>query len=253
MRRPRGNAYGVRSFSFGGPDDESEAEAEAWRRRSSPPENELPKAVAVDAVLGRGPDAVVAVSVVQAYTTGLSFEVAVRLRTSPRGLLRHGLHALMDGGWDDEEVDLDQRLLLGVEYADGRVATNLDMFGWPGWLGGPAEAEPGLAGDRRDTPGDGPLLLTTSGGGGGDRTYDHVFWLSPLPPPGPLAFVCAWSGFGIAETRTVVDGAAISAAGSRAEELWPWEPEPETELAVRPPRLPATGWFGEVARRRGGR
>ena len=46
----------------------------------------------------------------------------------------------------------------------------------------------------------------------------------PLPPPGPLAFICAWPGRGIAASRTEVDGAAIRAAADTAVPLWPDDP-----------------------------
>jgi hypothetical protein len=42
----------------------------------------------------------------------------------------------------------------------------------------------------------------------------------PLPPPGPLAFICAWPGRGIPTARTEVDGAAIRAAADAAVTLW---------------------------------
>ncbi len=46
-------------------------------------------------------------------------------------------------------------------------------------------------------------------------------WLWPLPPPGPLTFVCAWPAEGVEETHAQIDGAEILAASARAVELWP--------------------------------
>jgi hypothetical protein len=46
----------------------------------------------------------------------------------------------------------------------------------------------------------------------------------PLPPPGPLAFICAWPGRGIGASRVEVDGAAIREAADAAVTLWPDDP-----------------------------
>ncbi len=128
--------------------------------------------------------------------------------------------------------DSDERLLLGVEYADGRTATN---FQSPGFRGMPADDDPYQP------------LLSPMGGGGGGRSFDQPFWLTPLPPAGPLVVVCAWSAFDIPESRTVLDGAAIVEAASRAVVLWPPSP-PRDEAPVEPPepRVPDGGWFASV-------
>jgi hypothetical protein len=49
----------------------------------------------------------------------------------------------------------------------------------------------------------------------------------PCPPPGPLAFSCAWPGRGIPSSRMEIEGAAIRAAADTAVTLWlddPWIP-----------------------------
>jgi hypothetical protein len=45
-------------------------------------------------------------------------------------------------------------------------------------------------------------------------------WVWPLPPPRPFAFVCAWPGGGIAESRAEIDAASILEAAGRAVTLW---------------------------------
>ncbi len=95
-------------------------------------------------------------------------------------------------------------LRFGVALADGRRAT-LSRF--PG------------RGDGVDQP-TGPLL-TTRRGGGNDATWTSELWLWPLPPPRPLAFVCAWPSEGIPETRAEIDATPIVAAADRAVVLWP--------------------------------
>ncbi len=54
------------------------------------------------------------------------------------------------------------------------------------------------------------------GGGGGGRRYDMGYWVWPLPPPGPVTFVCEWPAYGIPENHVVVEGALFLAAAGRA-------------------------------------
>lgn len=55
-------------------------------------------------------------------------------------------------------------------------------------------------------------------GGGMSRAnrseQDYVVW--PLPPAGPLAFVCEWPANDIPVTRVEIDGTAILRAGEEA-------------------------------------
>jgi hypothetical protein len=69
----------------------------------------------------------------------------------------------------------------------------------------------------------------------------------PLPPVGPVAVVLVWPGFGTAESRTVLDGAAVRAAASSRQILWTASVSGGGTLAAAtPPRLPP-GWFAEPA------
>lgn len=61
-------------------------------------------------------------------------------------------------------------LRFGLRFADGSTVTNMRR--------GVSEAE-------------GPLLRPT-GGSGADRTYTLGYWCEPLPPEGPMFFVCQW-------------------------------------------------------------
>ena len=99
-------------------------------------------------------------------------------------------------------------LRFGVEFADGPKGTT---------TGGPGTAAEG------DPPA-GPLLMPRDGGGGGDR-WDQSFWLWPLPPPGPVAFVVEWPSEGIELTRHEVDAAPILEASKGSTTLWPESPD----------------------------
>ena len=167
------------------------------------------------------------------FSTGIQLDLMVRVRTEPAGALRYRLHELV-GGFVPAEDTAGQRLLLGLEYADGRTATNLTGPAW--WPAEGAEPDP-----------EHPTLMPV-GGGGGDRSIDQSYWLTPLPPPGPLTFICAWSAFGIAESRTVIDLSGLAAAASAVQELWPWQPPDDQPREPVRPDLPAGSWFAEAER-----
>lgn len=220
--------YGTGTAGGDGPDRE---QLERSRRRFSRPENEVPRVLPVSAVLGRTDDAVVALVGVAAYTTGLSLDAVVRLRVRPPGMRGGALHELT-GGWGAYGAERATGLLLGLEYADGRTAST---------LGGPRQWPPGELGD------DEPTILQ-QGGGGSELSVDESWWLSPLPPDGPLAVVCAFEAVGIAETRTELS-AAWTSEGSAAQVLWPWQPEDASPPPEPDP--PTSGWFAQRLRRGG--
>lgn len=108
-------------------------------------------------------------------------------------------------------------LRFGVRYADGRVAINTDARPLPS-----PEVEPGH-----------PILWTVQAAGGGPmRRLDLTYWIWPLPPPGPLTFVCEWPIYGIPETQVAIDAGPLLKAAGRSVTLWPEEPG-EHELSFR--------------------
>jgi hypothetical protein len=193
-----------------GPDEE-------FFRRMSAPENEIPVAVPLTTLLARTEDVAVALVGLRVYSTGLTFDLALRVRPAavsrfqPRGTWPpHGF-------WHEG-------LLVGVELSDGRRLSTADEQ-WP-----PA---PG-----RDA------ALTMAAGSGGDTTYDQTYWLHPLPPEGPLQIVVRGDELGIPETATELDGAAIRRAAGQVVELWPWAPPPHDEpVPPAAPEVPPDSWF----------
>jgi hypothetical protein len=103
----------------------------------------------------------------------------------------------------DAESLPDALLRFGVQYADGRSVSILD-------------APTGEAPDP-------DRLMISSGpgtGGGVDGwSFDMEYRVRPLPPPGPLAFICTWPGRGIPTSRMEVEGAAVRAAADAAVTL----------------------------------
>jgi hypothetical protein len=178
----------------------------AW---AGPPENVLPAAVALDAVLGQTEETAVAVIDARAYPTGLALGLSVVRRTAPPPGAPPG--PFFSFG---PRAEGDPRF--GVRFADGRRAV---LEGAPRHTGGP------------------DIRLSAGGGGGGSRRWDMHLWLWPLPPAGPLTLAFVWPAEGIDEHVVAIDAEPIRAAAARAVELWPDD---------RPPRpgggASATAW-----------
>jgi hypothetical protein len=109
----------------------------------------------------------------------------------------------------------DEVLRLTIQFADGRSVTNLD----------PAPRDPEVPAFEQ------PMLSRGSGtgqvgsGSSADRwAFDMDYRARPLPPPGPLAFICEWPARGIPSSRVEVDGATILRAAEAAVRLWPDDP-----------------------------
>ncbi|MEX5719374.1 hypothetical protein [Geodermatophilus maliterrae] len=179
------------------------------------PENELPVALPQNVLVARTDDAVVALLGMHVCSTGLAFDLSVRVRPgSPSGtelhdvLWRHGPGA--------------PPLLLGLELADG---TRVDDVGEPEWGG--------------------DVVFTQTSGSGSEYSVDHSWWLSPVPPAGPLTVVVWCPELGLPETSTVLDGTAIRVAADRVVALWPWEPPRRRgpDQPPSPPEIPEDSWF----------
>ena len=183
--------------------DEPELEESPQPVWLNPPEDMLPGVVPVEPILGRSEQAVVMLTGIRAFPTGLAMSLAVRTRARVKGLnlndevfdgpYRHAL----DSDWRRD------RFNWGVEFADGRRATNVDP-----WVDGGLERAP-------DHP-----VLSGGGCGGSDRSADRDYWLWPLPPAGPLKIVCQWLTLDIGPTTTEIDGALAVAAAARSRPVW---------------------------------
>lgn len=192
----------------GEPDDD-------LHRRAEPPENEVPVALPHNVLLARTDDVAVSLLGLQVCSTGVLFHVDVRVRASALRRLDHRLNELV---W--AHGPRCSRFLLGVEFSDGRRASSL-----PGGSSG-------------------GVLLQSRGGGGGETSIDQSWWLSPLPPEGPLHLVVRCPDLGLPESMVELDGGEIRRAAERVVVLWPWEPSPErSDLQARLPDLPDDSWF----------
>ncbi len=167
--------------------------------------------VPLDLLLTHSETAAVRVQHLVAFPSGFEFEVVAHFRpTGETWDPMHGLSGLRGKPGDRYGVLSDEHLRIGVEFADGRKATNV---GPPMWSVAAGTKGPMLH------PGD---------GGAGHSMANTTYWAWPLPPPGPLAFVCEWPQYDVRLTRREIDSQLLIEAASRAIELWPDE-EPAGE------------------------
>jgi hypothetical protein len=170
-----------------------------------PPDAEFPGVVPLGTlILGRTERAAVAVTGLSAYSAGFEIFVTARFRPDP------------DAGPGDrgpgrpEPGGARRSFRLGLQLADGTRV--IGQHGGPGRPGGPGP-DPGTEPDR-------PILRPFLGGGG-PRSSFWRWWAWPLPPAGPLEFVCEWPALGIPETRAGLDAQLILDAAGRSTRLWP--------------------------------
>jgi hypothetical protein len=179
-----------------------------------PPDGVVGHTIPLNLVIGRAEKAAVWIPALTVYPDGFEFEVEIRHRLDdeqfehPFFMAHHPRHRRRA---TSEELPA-ELLRLGVEFSDGRKATNL---GAPHWLRPEdPDAEP-----------EGPLLQPSGGGGGGGGRWRHGFYVWPLPPAGPLTFVCEWPAATIELTRSEIATDSLRAAAAAAVVLWTDEPD----------------------------
>jgi hypothetical protein len=135
----------------------------------------------------RSDRAAIAITSVSAHTNGFEFVVT--------RLIRPGTP-----GWDQEPFAAHRSFEASPQLSDGRTVST----GKP-----PGDAEPA-----------GPFLRL-SGGGGCSHYNQSRWWAWPLPPSGPLEFICRWPTLGISETRVSIEAELILDAARRSVQVWP--------------------------------
>ena len=173
--------------------------APLWDR---PSEGTIPAVVAVNEVIVRTEQVVVALELVRVYTNGFTL----------------GLVALANPQDDDEEswsfFGLGGRGArgdrsfprLGIRFADGRTA-------------GRHSAWHPDARDDRGMPTE-PIVRMVNAGGGGSGGMRANFWAHPLPPPGPLDIVVGLPGLDDLERVVTLDADRIISASHEARVIW---------------------------------
>ncbi len=186
---------------FEAPPPPPEPEPRARTPWDGPPNNVLGIVVPLNAVLAQSPRAAVTLGSITAYQDGFEFDYLIRSTEEKLGqaLADHMHRRRSEAAGPDLPDDL---FRLGIEFADGTRVTTLGST-LP--FGSPAA--------------EGPMMVPRGGGGSFERWLGN-WWVTPLPPPERLEFVCEWPAAGIALTRKEIDVAPILGAAARAVTLW---------------------------------
>jgi hypothetical protein len=169
----------------------------ALRRRVprpwDPPETEFPAIVPISTLQfdQSGPSAI-AITGMSAYSNGFEISVTRLIRPDAPGFDQDPVPGAARGTLAER-----QPFQISLQLSDGRVIAS-------GRSPGEADAS-------------GPILVPRGGGG----TSHHLllrWWAWPLPPSGPLEFICR---LGTGETRVGLDAQLILDAARRSVQVWP--------------------------------
>lgn len=162
-----------------------------------PPRDELGRGVAFDDVLlARGDDLALLLSAGSAFSTGFGFRLVAVARPGTER---------WEPIWSERELRQsvpDDALQVAVEFSDGRRA-----FDKPPWV-------------REENPSPERPVLRREGSHGHGAGYEISYWAWPLPPPGPLTFVCRWRAQGVPLSRHTMDAGPILEAAARVQRIW---------------------------------
>ena len=170
----------------------------------NPPEAEIPAIVPIDTLRFEQSDqAAVAITGLLAYSQGFEITVIRLIRPGVPGMDEDlpsprdtpaGRRALADRLMDR------QYFQISLQLSDGQTVIS--------------------DGRRGDAEPPGPILQRR-GGGGTSHFQQLRWWAWPLPPAGPLEFICQWPTYGITETRVSIDAQLILDAARRSVRPWP--------------------------------
>lgn len=174
-----------------------------------PPSDELPGVALVGGFFHKSQRMVVALKLVEVYSTGCLLELVWSVRRGNES--DQEWRETVEASYNHPRSSLDTRtgLELGVATADGRKAVAA--------IHGPStfpEAEE-VAGP----------VLTTLGGGGGSNNDEYVqftgrYWLWPLPVEEDTTLVVRWQALGIPECSLVLPGVQLAEALGRVLNYW---------------------------------
>lgn len=161
--------------------------------RTGPAQDEVGVLALSSFQLARTDEVVVAVRGITAYSDGLLLSVVVLFADEQKA---------EDLGWAMQDFSRSPgRFRFGTVFADGRSATS----------------------GTRDAPmvqvHDGPSMVLLRSLPGA-LSWDGTYWLSPLPPSGPLVLGCRWADRGIAETLVEIDPEPLLTAAATSGPVW---------------------------------
>lgn len=167
----------------------------------SAPRGTLPGIVPIERVLARNDRVAVCLTRVAAYSTGFELDLLAMITPDEDDfdhLMFHRQHMLRRDAVDGIPPEV---LRFGIRFADGSRVTNTGGFEH--------------ARKRPTTP-----VMHHAGGSGGGGRWCQTYWVWPLPPPGPVTFVCEWPAMNIPLTESELDSQAITGASERAQVLF---------------------------------
>ena len=158
-----------------------------------PPETEFPAIVPISTLpFGRSGQTAIAITGIWAYSNGFEIFVTRLIRPDVPGLDEDPVP-----GAPRDMLTGRQPFQISLQLSDGRLVTSGKSA---------VDAEP-----------TGPILRSRGGGGTSHYTLMR-WWAWPLPPSGPLGFICQ---LGTGETRVGVDAQLILDAAQRSVRVWP--------------------------------
>jgi len=186
-----------------------------YRAWSGPPDDVMPGAVAYEAVVAASADAVITISVLWAFPVGFECAVAILTR-EPRGHRSEVLGPFFlpkrNANTGHLEWHPGEQLDFAIRFADGRTAHQ-------------ALTEHAPSTPTNSQPEEG-VALTSCFSGISAQGAETVYWVWPLPPPGPIGFIFEWPALRVGRTVVEMESRPIREAASRAVELWSQQSEP---------------------------
>ncbi len=140
----------------------------------------------------RSEQTAIAITGVWAYSNGFEFFVTRLIRPDAPGFDEDPVLGAPRGTLAER-----QSFQISLQLADGSKVTSRSPHG---------DAEP-----------TGPILQSRGGGGSSHRVILR-WWAWPLPPSGPLEFICQ---LGAGETRVGMDAQLIRDASQQSVRIWP--------------------------------
>jgi hypothetical protein len=157
-----------------------------------PPETEFPGIVPINTLqFDRSEQTAIAITGIWAYTNGFEFSVTRLIRPDAPSFDADPVPSA-PGGMLAER----QSFQVSLQLSDGSMVISGRS---------PGDAEP-----------TGPILRS-HGGGGSSHYMVMRWWAWPLPPSGPLEFICQ---LGTGETRAGIDAQLILDASRRSVRVW---------------------------------
>jgi hypothetical protein len=179
---------------------------------AGPDEDVFGRTVALNLMTGRSAKAGLWIPAATVYANGFEFDIELRYRFDDEEFASEHWHPFhppfeptMRRQRRPEEGLSPSLLRWGIQFSDGRKAANVGRGRFP----------------APDESPEGPVLWPRGGHGGGDGGWSQGYWVWPLPPEGPLAFLSEWPVADIPETRTEIDSALLLEAAADAVVLWP--------------------------------